>query len=136
MNKFVPPTLPHIEAVNSAKKTTVSNIKQKENKNPSNPMAKSSKKCSSLSEVIGGAQVFVPSAKPEGKKLPSKTKTSVAKPVLAFSMDNNINAMAMDNLPFISPLNKESNKTTQVCLASACYVLRVSTSLCLLSSSF
>ena len=122
MNKFVPPTLPHIEGVNSTKTTAFSKNKQKENKNPSNPKAKSSKKCASLGEITGGAQKFVPSAKPEEKKLPSKTKTSVSKPVLAFSMENNINAMAIDNLPFISPLNKESNKNTQVCTASACYV--------------
>ena len=121
MNKFVPPTLPYIEGVNFTRKKRLIN-QTKRTLESTNPKAKSSKKCSSLSEVTRGAPKFVPPAKPEEKKLPSKTKTSVSKPVLAFSMENNINAMAIDNLPFISPLNKESNKNTQVCTASACYV--------------
>ena len=104
MNKFVPPTLRYIEAVNSIKKTTVSKIKQKENKNPTYPKAKSSKKCSSLSEVIEGAQKFVPSAKPKERK------TSIQDQDLCVETCSRIfNGHGQSSVHF-----KESNKTTQV----------------------
>ena len=56
MNKFVPPTLPYIEGVNYTKKNNRLKNQTKRTLESTNPKAKSSKKCSSLSKVTGGAK--------------------------------------------------------------------------------